>query len=110
MAHSKNVESCVQNNGHLSERFVVRRGVRQRDPLSPYLFIIAVELLSAALKFNPKIKGISINNSEFLISQYADDSTLSLADVENSFVDEHPSLLQIFQINVHYFVHNSLHF
>ena len=23
----KNVESCVQNNGHLSERFVVRRGV-----------------------------------------------------------------------------------
>jgi hypothetical protein len=32
----------------------------------------------------PKIKGISINNSEFLISQYADDSTLSLADDENS--------------------------
>jgi hypothetical protein len=43
-----------------------------------------VELLSAALKFNPKIKGISINNSEFLISQYDDDSTLSLADDENS--------------------------
>ena len=43
-----------------------------------------MELLSAALKFNPKIKGISINNSEFLISQYADDSALPLADDENS--------------------------
>jgi hypothetical protein len=41
-----------------------------------------VEILSAALKFNPKIKGIGNNNSEFLISQYADDSTLSLADDE----------------------------
>ena len=45
-----------------------------------------MELLSAALKFNPKIKGISINNSEFLISQYADDSTLSLANDENSLI------------------------
>jgi hypothetical protein len=43
-----------------------------------------VELLSAALKFNAKIKGISINNSEFIISQYADDSALPLADDENS--------------------------
>jgi hypothetical protein len=30
--------------------------------------------------------------------------------LEWSHLDEHPSLLQIFQINVHYFVHNSLHF
>ena len=53
------------------------------DPLSPCFYIIAVEHLSAALKYNPLIKGIEINNSEFLISQYADDSTLSLADGEN---------------------------
>jgi hypothetical protein len=37
----KDVESCVQNNEHchVSERFVVRMGVRQDAPLSPYLFI-----------------------------------------------------------------------
>jgi hypothetical protein len=43
-----------------------------------------VELLSAALKDNPLIKGIEIHKSEFLISQYVDDSILSLADDENS--------------------------
>lgn len=56
-----------------------------------------MELLSAALKFNPKIKGISIINSEFLISQYADDSTLSLADDENS-LNEALNMISLFSI------------
>ena len=56
-----------------------------------------MELLSAALKFNPKIKGISINNSEFLISQYADDTTLSLADDENS-LHEALNMISLFSI------------
>jgi hypothetical protein len=37
-------------------------------PLSPYLFILSVELLSAAIKFHPNINGIKIDESEFLIS------------------------------------------
>jgi hypothetical protein len=75
-----NSESCVLNNGHLSKRFRIERGDRQFDPLSPYLFILSVELLSAAIKFHPNINGIQIDDSEFLISQYADDSTLILED------------------------------
>jgi hypothetical protein len=70
-----NSESCVLNNGHLSKCFKIECGVRQGDPLSPYLFILSVELISAAIKFHPNINGIKIDDSEFLISQYADDST-----------------------------------
>ena len=70
--------SCVINNGHLSHFFNLERGCRQGDPLSPYLFIIGVELLSLKLKRNPDIQGITINDDETLLSQYADDTFLIL--------------------------------
>ena len=88
-------ESCVLNNGHFSERFYITRGVRQGDPLSPYLFILSVELLSAALKYDPNISGIKINNSEYLISQYADDSTLML-DEDPVSVNQEMKIIYLF--------------
>jgi hypothetical protein len=68
----------------MSNFFNLERGCRQRDSLSPYLFIIGVELLSLNIKSSPQIKGVLINETEPLISQYADDTCLLLDGSELS--------------------------
>ena len=70
------ISSSIQNNGWSSDFFPLSRGVRQGCPLSPYLFILSVEILGNAIRNHDQIKGISILDSECKISQYADDTTL----------------------------------
>lgn len=77
-------ESCVIVNGHMSEWFSLQRGCRQGDALSPYLFIICAEILSILIRKNPKIKGIRINGTDYTVSQYADDTSLTLNGSEES--------------------------
>ena len=45
-------------------------------PLSPFLFILAVELLACKIRQDKEIQGINIFQREFKISQFADDTTL----------------------------------
>ena len=42
-----------------------------------------LELLSAALKNDPRVSGVTINDSEYLLGQYADGSALILGDEIN---------------------------
>ena len=81
-----NVESCVLNNRWSSEFFNHERGVRQGCPLSPYIFILCVEVLADAIWKNENIKGIAVNEQEVKISQYADDTTLIVDRSKESFL------------------------
>ena len=82
-----NIESCVIVNGHMSDWFMLQRGCRQGDALSPYLFIICAEILAILLRNNPKIKGININGKEYIVSQYADDTSLTLDGSQESLLN-----------------------
>ena len=70
--------SCVLNNGWTTDRFRLTRGARQGCPLSPYLFIICAEMLACLLRQDINIEGITINREILLVSQYADDTNLTV--------------------------------
>jgi len=70
--------SQIINNGHISSAFPLNRGVRQGCPISPYLFVLAVELLAIKVKNNMEIKGLRTYGLETKILQFADDSNFPL--------------------------------
>ena len=80
-------ESCIVNNGWISGFLSVNRGVRQGCPLSPYLFILSVEILAKSIRKNTDIKGLQVKNTEIKISQYADDTTLILDGSQKSLIE-----------------------
>ena len=62
----------------LARSIPIRRGCRQGDRISAYLFLIAAEVMALMIKFNKDITGITITNHEFKPTQFADDTTLFL--------------------------------
>ncbi len=75
------IKSSVICNGHISEPFSLSRGVRQGCPLSPLLYILALEPLGCALRADPNITGVKLpGGTEARVSMYADDTTLILSD------------------------------
>ena len=78
------MKSCVLYNGHLSPHFSVERGCRQGDPISPNIFILCISLLAASALNDIGIRGLNISDSEYLLTQFADDATFILDGSEES--------------------------
>ena len=83
-------ESCVINCRHFSEFFKLERGC---DPLSPYLFLLAIEPLAISMKNNTEMEGIKVGEIVYKVGQYADDTFLLLDGEETSL----RTALQIFK-------------
>ena len=58
------IQTCVSNNGWVSEIFNNPRGIRQKCPLSALLFILSVQSMSFRRRSNNNIKGIAIKIDE----------------------------------------------
>ena len=63
--------------------FDLKQGVQQGDPLSPYLFIVVMEVLSISIRKDLEIKGIVVDAKEFKLTRFADDLTTFLKDIDS---------------------------
>jgi len=71
-------------DGFLGENVHMNCGIRQGDPVSGYLFNLAVEPLANLIKQSREIRGITLYNEvEMRLSQYADDLILFLDEPES---------------------------
>ncbi|GMI89993.1 hypothetical protein HRI_002668700 [Hibiscus trionum] len=79
------VSFLVRVNGTLSEEFFPTRGIRQGDPLSPFLFLICSQGLSAALETEQRegrLSGLSASRLGPRVTHllFADDSMVFLCN------------------------------
>lgn len=69
MACLTNVDYVISVNGEVTEPFAANKGIRQGDPISPYLFVICMEYLHRCLmglheekqfKYHPRCKKLKL--------------------------------------------------
>uniref|UniRef100_A0A8C5M8J3 Reverse transcriptase domain-containing protein n=1 Tax=Leptobrachium leishanense TaxID=445787 RepID=A0A8C5M8J3_9ANUR len=83
---------CV--NGIYTEPFKIRNGTRQGCPLSPLLFVFALEPFLSSVRASPDIRGIRTGRTEHRVAAFADDHLFFVTHPETTL----PNLLKAFEV------------
>ena len=75
-------KSWVTSSGKTTQYFQLKRGARQGDPISAYLFFSNGSVFTL-IKNNEKSQGLDLLNYCFRYSVYADDSTFFLRNIDS---------------------------
>ncbi len=89
-----NPVATVKVNGLSSKSFYLHRGTRQGCPLSPLIFVLALEPLACAIREHVNITGIRIGGHDFKLNMYADDILLTLSNPVHSI----PKVLELINL------------
>ena len=74
-------ESCVINGGTTTKYLSLGGGARQGNPISAFIFILALEILFILIKSKPEIEGMTIFDYNYLYSVYADNTSFFLKGI-----------------------------
>lgn len=91
-------QSKARLNGTLSEQFSLHRGTRQGCPLSPLLFILAMDPLVRQFQESHLHRGLHFNTGRLLSSLYADDIILYVGFPQ---VNLDPLIREIIRFGLH---------
>ena len=59
-------EAFILLGGNLSEKIILEQGVPQGDVISPYIFLLSVEILSIKINYTKHLIGVKYAKSEAL--------------------------------------------